>query len=376
MSRIVRGFVSSLVAILAVGVLAAPPAHAVQTSGSIVLVPSQQNALDPGQQFTIAVYFRNTSTKTPLLPADPLPPPFVAVAAKLTGPVSVDYACLLTCACTQQSPADIAFLGCDLAGGQATGCAAGVPGEVLINLPAGGLQLAASDAPVLLATLKLKNNLATPLSSHFVRATTEECALQACQTALPPTGCVDCAAEGCTAVSGANEEKQLLSCKHGCDNKIEFFPQNPAVQDNLHVNALFQQVGYDPATQPFSLTVSKGAVVIYSVSAPFIPLLGAPGNGTYLLKGPGDNTTPGLTQILITRRTGVGVGGVDCTQDWFKVIVDARGDFSAAAMTDPTIKIEMQFNGVSHVVEGVWTSVSGNSGIKQITFDIPDRSPC
>jgi hypothetical protein len=375
MSRFVRGFVS-LVAIVAAGVLSAPAAHAVQTSGSIVLVPSQQDALPAGAPFTVAVYFRNTSTKTPFLQADPLPPPFVAVPAKLTGPVSVDYACLQSCSCAAQSPADIAFLGCDLAGGAATGCAAGVPGEVLINLPAAGLLLGASDAPVLLATLKLKNNLATPLLPHFIRATTEECALQACQTALPPTGCVDCAAEGCTAVSGTTPQSQLLSCKHGCFNTFEFFPQTPGKQQSVHLNALFQQVGYDPATEPFTVTVKKGATVIYTDTEPFIPLLGAIGNGTYLLKGPGNNTTPGLVQILITRRTGVGVGGVDCTQDWFKVIVDARGAFAAAALLNPDITIEMTFGGVTHVIDGVWTTVTGAGGIKEIKFDIPDRSPC
>jgi hypothetical protein len=364
----------SLVVLLGVSAIAGT-ASAVQTSGSILLVPSQQDPLAPGQQFTVAVYAKNTSSATPFMVGDPVPPPFVSNAAVLTGPVSVDYACLDNCQCANQNTTDISFLGCDLTGAQGTGCVAGAAGEVLVNLPAAGLNLP-NDTPVLLATLKLKNNNAgpLPLPRHFLRSTTAECALKSCIDNVQQIGCVDCAAEGCAFVSGVSTSSPPLSCKHGCNNKIEFFPQTPAQPDNLHVNALIQQIGYDPGTQPFSLTVTKGATTIYSVSVPFVPLLGSPANGTWLQKP--DPSLPGLDQILITKRTGVGVGGVDCTMDWFKIIVDAHGDFSAAAMTNPTLTITYTLNGVAHSVTGVWTSVNSASGIKQITFDIPDRSPC
>lgn len=360
---------------LVAGALATPAAHAIQTSGSILLVPDDQTGIAANQEVRIAVFVKNTSTETPN-PPPPVPPPLVPgsfVPAILSGPVSVDYACLDNCQCAVSNTTDLTFLGCDLTGGVATGCTPGAAGEVLIDLPP-NLVLPGGDTPVLLATLRLRNEVQDPnqLRQHFIRATTEECALRACENLLTQLNCIDCAAEGCTSIRGA-AVPEPFSCKHGCENKIEFFPQSPSKQDLLKVNAVFHQPGYDPATQPFAVTVSTGGVTVFSHAEPFLPKAGT---SVYRVTGPGNNVTPGLVEIEVTRRTGIGIGGVDCTDDWFKVVVQARGDFSAAASVDPTVLVEYTLGSTTYQSQATWTSFSGSAGITKITFDIAVRSPC
>ncbi len=362
---------------LMAGALATPVAYAIQSSGSILLVPDDQTGIAPNQEVRIGVFFKNTSTRTPDPgpPPPPPPPPVPGAAADalLSGPISVDYACLNSCECPVARPDDLIFLGCDLTGGVATGCTAGAAGEVLINLPA-GLVIPGGDTPVLLATLRLRNNVAPPtdLPTHFIRATTESCAVRACDDIIAQVNCTDCAAEGCSYIRGTSPSTPF-SCKHGCENKIEFFPQSPAKQDLLKVNAVFHQPGYDPATQPFAVTVSTGGVTLFSQAEPFLPRAGT---NAYRVTGPGNNTTAGLVEIEVTRRTGTGIGGIDCTNDWFKVIVQARGDFSAAASVNPTVRVEYTLGSMTYVSEEPWTSFSGAAGITKITFDTPRRSPC
>ena len=356
-------------------VLQAQAAHAVQASGAILLIPSKQQLIQANEEITVQVYFRNTSTTSP----NAAVPPLLNVAANpaiLTGPISIDLSST-DCGGPANSTA-LDFIpgpaaGCDAKAANVTSCADGVAGEVLINLAPGGVS-APDDTPVFLATIRLKNTVQPPadLPRLNIRASTGTCSVTSCVTPIPPQDCVSCSAEGCTFVSG-NVNVNLMSCKHGCPNKIEFFPQAPAKQDLVHINFLVQQIGYDPANQPFRLVVSKGAVVIFDTGLlPGIPAVG----GNFILNGPGNNTTPGIEEIQVLPRTGVGAGGVDCTNGFFKVIVDGRGNFSAAAMVDPTITFEVTLGAQTYTNTAIWTSTSGSAGITRIQFDDPNRSPC
>jgi hypothetical protein len=355
-----------LVGALIVGICSVPAAHAVQASGSIQLVPSQQINLAKDQQFTVDVFFVNNSTTTP-------PGAVVANPANVKGPITLDYTCTDTgCDCSTKDNTRLSFVSCSIAGAPAgvTSCTAGGPGQVVIDTVAGGVDLAASTTPVFLATVTLKNNSDPLLTTRF-RAATDVCALSSCLTV--GADCALCAAEGCTFVRGPNVPNTLLSCKHGCPNRISFYNG----LDKLHFNTVVQAPTYDPATDSFMLTLTLGASTVYTLTLPNVPQVGT---RVYRLFGPGNSSTPGLESIEITRRTGTGIGGVDCTMDWFKVIVDAWGDFNIAQVTDPKIQTEMTLDALPAFTDSEqWTSIpSGAVGgaIRAVQLDFAQRSPC
>ena len=60
-------------AVMGAGGVAAPTAHAIQASGSIILSPSKQLQLAPGEEFEVTVSAVNTSSQTPLPPGPARP---------------------------------------------------------------------------------------------------------------------------------------------------------------------------------------------------------------------------------------------------------------------------------------------------------------
>lgn len=362
-------FLMPFAAALTMGLWFVPAAHAVQASGSIQLIPSQQTDLLKNQDITLDVSFVNNSTTSPPSPVSPR-------EATLTGPITVDYACTSSsCDCTTKDPTRLSFVSCSIVGAPAgvVSCvdAGAGTGQVIINLAPGGLDLAADPTPVFLAQITLQTDV-DPLPLTRFRAGTDVCALSSC-LALG-VDCATCAAEGCSFVRGPEATGGLLSCKHGCPNRISFF----SGLDHLHFNTLVHVPGYDPATDSFTLTLTDGGTV-FTVSVPNVPQVDT---RVYMLKGPGNSTTPGIESIEITRRTGTGPGGVDCTDNWFKIIVEGWGDMNLAQMPDPMITVDLSL-GTSPVTEltdtETWTSIppgATGSKITAVEKDFPVRSPC
>jgi hypothetical protein len=354
-----------LLGALAFGLCTAPAAHAVQASGSIQLIPSQQINILKDQEITVDVSFVNNSTKSP-------PDAVVPNEATLTGPITVDYTCLdSSCDCSASDPTRFSFVSCSVAGAPAgvVSCTAASPGRAIINLAPAGVDLAASAAPVFLAQLRIKNNL-DPLPFTRIRASTDVCALESCLTL--GADCANCAAEGCSFARGPDVPDGILSCKHGCENRISFFRG----LDKLHFNALVNLPGYDPAAESFSLTLSRGGT-IFTVTVPNVPQVGM--SRVYELTGPGNSTTPGFSFITITRRTGTGTGGEDCSMGWFKIVVEGWGDMTAAQTKDPEIIVELGLGATNHLNKEIWKSLppSGTgSDITAVENQFDERSPC
>lgn len=401
-----------LLGALAVGAVAAPAALAVQASGSIVLVPSKQTGIEADQEITVDVYFNNQSTQTPnpVNPGPPPPAPPVPVVAPplpnliiappnpatVTGPITIDL-CADGCPCNQPVPdgngdgvKDLVFVpgpaaGCDAKAADVVSCAAVGTSSVVVNLPVGGIGI--PDAtPKYLATIRFKNTV--PSTGPFTgqlgpvsfQASIGMCALASCRTSVPPpngpgSDCTFCSAEGCSFVRGATGGGNVLSCKHGCKNRIDFFPAQPADPDKTHLNFIVQKPGYDPANETFRLTVTKGAVTIFDTGL----LPGIPVSGT-VWETPNVPPVAGNQKIEIHQLGGTGKGGIDCTvAGYFKIIVDAWGNFDAARMVDPTLEVRIELGGTAFTTgQRIWNSLGPAGNISAVTFDFPttERSPC
>lgn len=360
MSKAVRAITAGVVSVLTLA-LFAPLAHAVQASGSIQLVPSKQTGIVKDESITVDVFFTNSSTQTPPLAV-------AATLATVTGPITVDLGCK-DCECTQQNTTDLVFvpgpqMGCTVKGAGVTGCAAGGPGEVLINLDPLGLNI--PDAtPVFLATITLKSNVDN-LELLGLRAATGICALKACITP-PNTQCAFCAAEGCTFLVGTIVTQELLRCKHSCLNQVNFTNNFDAY--------IFQGVAvvndptFDPSTESFRLMLGEPGnppVIDFTVPAGDIVMTA---NGVWKLIGNANQNNAGIDLIQITRQTGVGC------QNSYRITVRFYDDLSALqALVPPIIlRTEITFDGRAPFVnQEEWTQLlNGN-----LRNDIDNASTC
>ena len=347
MNRVLRTSLRLLLAVACI-IAASPRAEAVQSSGSIQLIPSKQTAIAQDESITVDVYFTNTSSQTP-------PAAIIPAIANVTGPITIDLGCV-DCSCSQQNAAALVFVpgaqaGCNSKGAGVAGCAAGLPGEVLINLDPAGIN--APDAtPVFLAQITVKNTL-PQLPVLGIRAGTGVCAVKACVTP-PNQQCAFCSAEGCTFVAGVSPQQDLLRCKHSCFNQVNFTNANDAY--------IFQGVlvvddpNFNPAAESFTLSLNKvGFPPVVSINLPGgIPQTAA---ATWQLNGPGNQNTAGIDLIKITRQTGAGC------QNSFRVTVRYYGDLnSLQGNDDPTLRTEIQFDGRTPFVnEEPWTRLlNGN----------------
>jgi hypothetical protein len=262
-----------LVVALAMAVSAPPTACARQASGSLLLVPSNQHIGPPGSNFgadkvSLAVFVRNTST-TALGEASP---------ATLHGPISI--ALSLFPSSNRQDPGVLDFMGCDLAGAQAVGCSGGVPDQVMINLDPAGLPLPATDAPQLLATIRLANTLGRAQNLEL-RASTSACALESCVDQTSRTNCSRSSANGVTQLHIDSVAPSGRGCESQCQASITFRKSGP---DILKVKGTVSLASaYDPTTEPFKLALVKGSGIpdvthIYDLSG---LLLSAPRGFSY-----------------------------------------------------------------------------------------------
>lgn len=331
MNRAVQGTFRLFLALAGVVLFGASTAHAVQSSGSIQLVPSKQTGITQDELITVDVYFTNTSTQTP-------PQALIPAIATVTGPITVDIGCV-DCACTQQDVTALSFVaggqsGCTVKGPGVTSCAAGAPGEVLLNLPPAGL-VVPDATPLFLATITLKNNLqALPVLG--LRAATGVCSVKAC--VIPPNQqCASCAAEGCSFLAGVIEEQALLRCKHSCFNQVNF-------TNNLDAY-IFQGVAvvddpnFNPANESFTLSFGVPGNPVVNISIPGgIPSTGA---GVWTLTGPGNQNNPGIDLIKITRQTGAGC------QNSYRLQVKFFGNLNSLQLLppNPVLRTEITFDG-------------------------------
>lgn len=294
MRRAVRTTLALLAAVAAIGLVAAPAAHAIQASGSIILSPTKQLQLAPGEEFEVTVSVVNTSSQTPL-------PPGPAAPATLTGPITIDLGCT-DCGCTTKQSGAIQFVagpqaGCVTKVGQVTSCAANGATEVILNLAAGGIPLPNNNIPVPIATIKLKMiaDSGPPLG---IRAGTGVCALTACITP-PDQGCVSCSAEGCTFVT-PQQGNQPCDCPHLCPNKIRFIG-DLAKPDFFEVHAIIvPNAGFSPLTQPFTVSMSNSGGQIFSFTLPAGSLVAGGDAITYTNNNA--DVTGGIFKIKLAER--------------------------------------------------------------------------
>lgn len=262
MRSAVRRFLTLLAIVAGVGLVAAPAAQAIQASGSVILSPSKQLQLAPGEEFELTVSVVNTSSQTPT-------PPGPAAPATLTGPITIDLGCT-DCGCTAKQSGAITFVagaqaGCVSKVGDVVSCGTAGSSTVVINLAPGGLALPNDSSPVPVATIKLKMNADSgpPLG---IRASTGACALTSCITP-PDQGCVSCSVEGCTFVT-PQQGNQPCDCPHLCVNKIRFIGDlNKPDFFELHA-IILPAPGFDPGNQPFSVSMSNANGPIFSFTLP------------------------------------------------------------------------------------------------------------
>jgi len=348
MNRAVHGTIRLFVALAGVVLLGAPAADAVQSSGSIQLVPSKQTGIVLNEAITVDVYFTNTSTQTP-------PQGLIPAIANVTGPITIDIGCV-DCGCTQQNAAALSFIaggqsGCTVKGPGVTSCAAGAPGEVLLNLDPAGVNI--PDAtPVFLATITLKNNL-PELPVLGLRAGTGVCAVKACVTP-PNQQCASCSAEGCSFLAGISPQQDLLRCKHSCFNQVNFTSKLDAYI--FQGVAVIDDPNFDPATESFTLSFGVPGNPIINISIPGgIP---STGMGVWTLTGPGNQNVPGIDLIKITRQTGAGC------QNSFRLQVKFFGDLNSLQLLppNPVLRTELTFDGRTPFVnEEAWQTLQNGN---------------
>jgi hypothetical protein len=290
------GLVAALVSVFIWAEGVAPPAaQAIQASGSIILSPSKQLQLAPGEEFEVTVSAVNTSSQTPL-------PPGPAAPATLTGPITIDLGCT-DCGCTQKQGGALVFVaggsaGCVSKIGAVTSCS-GNDSVVTIDLGASGVALPADTTPVTIATIRLRMDAVSgpPLG---IRAGTGTCALTAC--IAPGQGCVSCSAEGCTFVT-PQQGNQPCNCPHACANKIRFIG-DLAQPDFFELHAIIQTGGaFDPVGQPFTVSMANAGGQFLSFTLP--PGSLQPQGANFRYSDGGVSTTGGIAAVQLTARDGI-----------------------------------------------------------------------
>jgi hypothetical protein len=192
---------------------------------------------------------------------------------------------------------------------------------------------------------------------------------------LLPGTCVQCAAEGCTQLEGAAGEEEQFGCRHDCENEINFYAEPK--QDYMKVQGIMRAPGFDPETMPFEVNVTLNGTTLFADAYPSIPKVSNQNGGIYQQIGPSNTVnTPGLIKIKISRRTGTGSGGEDCTMDWFKIVVEARGDFNLAQILNPRIRVDFKLDQKTFFLEENWQSIVSGGNVTTVRFINKNLSPC
>jgi hypothetical protein len=247
-----------------------PKASAVQTSGALLVTPSNYGPLHNGDTVDVKIQWRNTSTDTPNVPGPPLSPGADgsnAVGATLNGTISFFFSCK-TNACV---PADqfsgamqfvpVGATGCVSADPAVTSCAVngGNPNQVDITL--GSSISAGPDGTQDIATVRLKVLDETKNVGGSLRASamTEEGALNACSTNNPNV-CATCEAGGCTIFTFP-----LGTTLNLCPNRLHM----PAGLIHLSPAIFELHLALQPSTQPLvPLSGEAFAVTLDKLNAP------------------------------------------------------------------------------------------------------------
>jgi len=249
--------------VLAAGLLAAPAAQAVQTSGSLVIILDKTEGIINGDVINASVYLHNSSTNSPILGVPPAIPNLAVngVNATLTGDVTVDFNCP-DCACANNNvPFTLSFMagaagGCVTRAGAFVTCAGAGANQAVISLGAGSIA-APPDGTTFIAQIKFTAAVPNGVLNlpNVIQASSEACALRACENNVFP--CVDCGAQGCTEAFATFEQR---GCPHPCPSVITCNDPRP---DTFTFHTLIDlPAGLDPSTLSFtaSLTNVNGQV--------------------------------------------------------------------------------------------------------------------
>jgi hypothetical protein len=324
------------------GLALAPAAHAIQTGGSISLIPDDYFDLavvDPGPpahdgaDVFIKVRVNNTSSDTPAFQKTPPPPVQLEdtdpLPATLTKKISVILACKDN-ACTMPLGGSLQFLGCDMAVAGVT-CTAVGNNEVDINVPAGGVPIPAGPpvgtgfldlvrlhVKVLVTKDQVENQ---GLIQTFMHAMSDELGISATSSKTKTT--VACDLDGCTVLTytagpGGVCQKRL----HQPAAQILFTAGTDIIQVAVgFVSPQFPVANGDPLTLEIIKVAGPVSLFKATTVAPNLQQSG----GSFVFNNPGA-PPPGITHVDIDPAGGT-----------VQILnLRAVGDLSALLPTTPT----------------------------------------
>jgi hypothetical protein len=275
-------------ALFGLSLVGATAAHAVQTSASLSVSPTNWGFLADGQTVDVTIRANNDSSDTPAVsfPGDTNAPK----ASSLAGPITVRLACADT-SCTTSTNGVLSFVsvggnGCVAKNAGVSQCVSGGANLVTINfgsaitIPAGG--------SVDIATIRVMVVNAGLVPQTGIKATTTDAAVTTCSTSLPSL-CVACGAEGCTKLAFA--ENTLRGCPHPCPSKIRFLTGLDSFEFHADIDV---SPGFDPPNNPVVVTLSN---------ALFNPIF------SYMLNG--NQLVPGTDVFKFTNSSAKNTGGFD-----------------------------------------------------------------
>lgn len=302
------GRIRGKVALIAMGTAAwiaasglATPAHAVQASGSLQVIPDNWGQLAVNDEVDVTVVATNTSTDTPAVsfPADGLG----AVPATLTGNITVFLACTVP-SCMAQVAGKMEFVsvggnGCVSKHPAVTSCSSG--GAQLVNLALGGPIALPPAGSVDIATIRVKMIDVGGVAQLGMKAMTEPTAITACSTSAPSV-CAMCMATGCSkvvTVQGVNTGP----CPHACPSKIRYIGDAAKPDFFEYHSLIFPGTVIDPPNQLFSVTLSNALFnPIFSFTLPPGSLKSQGDAFTY--DNPAAALAGGIAWIKLARRDG------------------------------------------------------------------------
>jgi hypothetical protein len=323
---------------LAAGLGIADPAHAVQASGSLLVIPDNWGFVVQDEEIDIDIKARNSSMDTPSVSfGDPL----ADVAATLTGPIVVTLACADP-TCSAQVPGKIAFVsvgasGCVSKHPSVSSCSAGAGTTVdiafasPIALPPGGT--------VDVATIRVRI-VDAGFAQLGINASTVPASLIACSSSGANV-CATCMATGCTKLVSTSP----INVGVCSPSKIRFLG-NAATPDSFEFHANVSPAGViDPPSQSFSVTLSN---VLFN---PIFSFTLPPGSftqqgTTYTYRNDAAATTGGIRFVRIALRSG--------QVNVYKVDIHAYDASLEAEATIPGMTTEITIGAEAFALSAVW----------------------
>lgn len=331
---------------LLLAVFSAPVAHAVQSSGSISLFPTDWGRLETGDVIDVIVTVNNTSSDTPAtdFPSDGVDP----VPAELNGNITV----LLSCQdpdCMSQASGRLAFVpvggsGCVSKNGAVQSCMAAGANAVLISLKSNGITLPAGGS-VDVATIRLEVVDSTNLVQLGLKAMSDAGAIQACSSSTSSV-CAECDATGCTTLL-FGPSNVPISCPHACPARI-IFRGDAATPDFFEFHGLIEvgAGGIDPPGESFVISLSNANFdPIFSFTVP--PGSFVQQGTTFTYRNNAARNAGGVAFVKLSARNGL--------PTTYKIDIQAFDAALESRATLPTMTVSFSIGDDAFTTTNDWT---------------------